>query len=131
MARILMVDDEEMDRTLGRAVLEEAGHELLYAPNGNTALRIYQGQSVDLVITDLAMPSLNGLRLIEEIMAHDPAARIIAVTGVSPEQLDRAGALGAAKTMRKPYAPRQLLDAVTEVLERGAPRPPGDLWGGR
>lgn len=43
-----------------------------------------KGQKVDLVVTDLAMPALNGLRLIEEIVSHDRSALIIAVTGVSP-----------------------------------------------
>jgi len=126
-----MVDDEEMDRTLGKAVLEDAGHELRYAPNGETALRIYKDQQIDLVVTDLAMPNLNGLRLIEEIKALDHGALIIAITGVSPEHLERAEKLGAAKTMRKPYAPKELLAAVNEVLERRVQRPPGDLWGGR
>ena len=128
MARILMVDDEEMDRTLGKAILEDAGHDLLYAQNGSTALRIFKSQEVHLVITDLAMPELNGLMLIQQIRAHDPAALIIAVTGVSPEQLARAEKLGAATTMRKPYAPRALLDAVNELLERRVQRPPDDLW---
>jgi CheY-like chemotaxis protein len=128
MARILMVDDDESDRTLGRTILADAGHELLFAPSGEAALRIFEGQEVDLVITDLAMPSLNGLRLIEEIMAHDGQALIIAVTGVSPEQLERAERAGASLTMRKPYAPAALLQAVTELLDMRRIRPPDDLW---
>ncbi len=123
MAHILVVDDEEQDRTLSKSILEDAGHELLYAPNGAVALRIYESQPVDLVITDLAMPNLNGIRLIEQIRERDGEALIIAVSGVSPEQLERAEELGAAVTMVKPYTPEALLQAVSDLLEaRGEPR---------
>jgi CheY-like chemotaxis protein len=128
MARILLVDDEEMDRTLGRAALEDAGHELFYAPNGEVALRSYQSHDIDLVITDLAMPNLNGLRLIAQIRELNNRALIIAVTGVSPEQLERAVELGAAATLRKPYTPQVLLRTVVEVLDSEWQAPPDDLW---
>jgi CheY-like chemotaxis protein len=128
MARILLVDDEEMDRTLARSVLEDAGHELYYASDGASALRAYRSRDIEIVVTDLAMPNLNGLRLIEELRELDHRALIIAVTGVSPEQLERARELGAARTMRKPYAPEQLRAAVEELLEGTVQRPPDDLW---
>jgi CheY-like chemotaxis protein len=129
MARILVVDDEELDRTLGKSILEQAGHELLYAPNGEVALRIFESQSIDVVITDLAMPNLNGLRLIQEIRAHDPDALIVAVSGVAADQLDRAADLGAALTLAKPYSSRALLDAVTGLLDGRLTRPRDDPWG--
>jgi CheY-like chemotaxis protein len=128
MARILLVDDEEMDRTFGRAILEDAGHELFYASNGEVALRTYRNQGIDLVVTDLAMPGLNGLRLIQQLRELDGQALVIAVTGVSPEQLERAEALGAAVTLRKPYAPETLLKAVQQLLDSTIQRPPDDLW---
>jgi len=128
MARILVVDDEEADRAHGRAVLENAGHEVLFAPSGEAALRIYAKQAVDLVITDLAMPNLNGLRLIEQIRERDGRALIIAVSGVSPEQFDRAQALGAVATMAKPFSPEELLRVVSDALARTYSPPPDDLW---
>ena len=128
MARILVVDDEEADRAHGRAVLENAGHEVLFAPSGEAALRIYAKQAVDLVITDLAMPNLNGLRLIEQIRERDGRALIMAVSGVSPEQFDRAQALGAVATMAKPFSPEELLRVVSDALARTYSPPPDDLW---
>ena len=116
MAHILIVDDEEMDRVLGRAALEDAGHELLFARDGEAALRAFENSDIDLVITDLAMPNMNGMLLIEQILAHKADALIIAVSGVNPEQLERAKVLGATRTMEKPYAPAELLQVVTEVL---------------
>ncbi len=128
VVRILVVDDNEMDRMIPRAVLENAGHEVLFAPNGEVALRIFETSDIDLVITDLAMPHLNGLRLIQALVELDPEAQIIAVSGVSPEQLDTAERFGAVRTMFKPLRPSALLQLVTEVLERTYVRPPSDLW---
>jgi len=128
VARILVVDDEESDRTRGRAILEGAGHEVLFAPDGEAALRIYRKQAIDLVITDLAMPNLNGLRLIEQLREQDGRALIIAVSGVSPEQFDRARALGAVATMAKPFSPAELLQAVGDALDTSYTPPPDDLW---
>lgn len=129
MAHILIVDDEEMDRLLGRAILEDSGHQLLFAPDGELALQAYRKNDIDLVITDLAMPNMNGLLLIEQIMAEDSRAQIIAVSGVSPEQLHRAETLGASRTLQKPYEPGELLQAVTETLEESTfVPPPDDLW---
>ena len=68
MAKILIVDDEEMDRVMERSMLDGLGHTLLFASDGEVALSLYQKEEPDLVITDLAMPELNGLRLIQEIM---------------------------------------------------------------
>ncbi len=128
MAHILIVDDEEMDRLLGRAVLEDSGHQLLFAPDGELALQAYRKNDIDLVITDLAMPNMNGLLLIEQIMAEDSRALIIAVSGVSAGQLRRAETLGATRTLEKPYEPAELLQAVTETLESTFVPPPDDLW---
>ncbi len=129
MARILVVDDEEFDRTLSKSILEDAGHELLYAPNGTVALKLFKDQAVDIVITDLAMPNLNGLRLIQEIRAIDPEALIIAISGVSADQLDLATDFGAAVTLTKPYAGQAMLDAVTRLLVGRAAAPPrADFW---
>ena len=127
MAHILIVDDEEGDRLFGRAALERAGHELLFASSGDVALRAFQRNDIDLVITDLVMPNTNGILLIEQILAEDDGALIIAVSGVSPEQLERAEALGARRTLRKPYSAAELVRIVTETLDGHRP-PPHDHW---
>ncbi len=128
MAHILIVDDEEMDRLLGRVALEDAGHQLLFAPDGETALRAYQNNDIDLVITDLAMPIMDGMQLIEQILAEDKGALIIAVSGVGTEQLELAESLGANRTLQKPYGASELLEAVTQTLESTKAPPPEDLW---
>ena len=128
MARILIVDDEELDRVLERSILEDAGHELLFASDGQAALQLYREEEVDLVITDLAMPRINGLRLIRMLLEEDPDARVIAVSGVSPEQLPTAEDLGARGTLFKPLDRDVLLDSVEAVL-RGSEVSWEDMWG--
>lgn len=128
MGRILIVDDEEMDRVMEFSVLEDAGHEILFAADGQTALALWKEKSIDLVITDLVMPELNGLRLIKAIKELDPSARIIAISGLAPEQLDLAEDYGALRTLTKPFPREAMLKAVAEVLAQ-APRRGGDPWG--
>jgi CheY-like chemotaxis protein len=127
MARILIVDDEESDRLFERSVLSDAGHALYFAADGDVALKVYREHAVDLVITDLHMPHLNGLRLIREIREMHPDATVIAVSGVSADQLDLAADLGAVRTLFKPVTPTLLLKAVDEAL---AEADQADPWGG-
>ncbi len=127
MARILVVDDDEMERLFERTILENLGHELYFAQDGEVALTIYREHAIDLVITDLHMPRLNGLRLIRELKEVDERVTIIAVSGVSADQLDLAQELGAVRTLFKPIEPEVLQQTVTEVLEDEARS--GDPWG--
>ncbi len=119
MARILIVDDEESDRLFERAILEDAGHALFFASDGESALKAYKNHRVEIVITDLHMPRLNGLQLIRELKEIDPLAVIIAVSGVAAGQLGRALELGATKTIKKPVMPSELLAALREILNPG------------
>ena len=127
MARILIVDDDEMDRLMERSILDGLGHTLLFASDGDVALSVYQKEDVDLVITDLAMPELNGLRLIQEILEFDPRARIIAVSGHNADQLDLAQSMGAVSTLFKPLEYAELLAAVETAL-KGLAAGEGDPW---
>lgn len=126
MGKILIVDDEESDRLFQRSVLSDAGHTLYFAPDGDVALKVYGEHDIDVVITDLHMPHVNGLRLIRELREAHPDALVIAISGVSADQLDLAADLGAVRTLFKPVKPQTLLEAVNEVLReaRGA-----DPWG--
>ena len=128
MANILIVDDEEMDRLIERTILEGAGHSLYFALDGEAAVKVYRSNPIDLVITDLKMPRLNGLRLIRELRELDPDAAILAVSGASADQLDMAEELGAMHTLVKPLQPNALMKAVTEALDRQR-RPDSDAWG--
>jgi len=129
MARILVVDDEEMDRMLVRAILEAAGHELFYAGEGDSALQLLRDNPVDLVLTDLAMPDFNGLRFIKELREEGFRVPVIAVSGRAVDQLDLAESYGADLTMIKPIDEKHLLLAVNKMLEVSRTRNQDDPWG--
>jgi CheY-like chemotaxis protein len=69
------------------------------------------------------MPNVNGLRLIKELIAHDPKAKIIAISGASAQQLPLAEDYGAVAVLRKPVQRDSLLRAVTAALGRQASDP--------
>lgn len=117
MATILFVDDDEMERYFAREILEPRGHRVLYAGDGETALRVFDHDDVDVVVTDLAMPRLNGLRLIQQLREKDPHVKVIAASGINADQLDLAQDYGALAILQKPWDPRQFLDTLSSILE--------------
>lgn len=116
MATILFVDDDEMERTFAREILEPRGHRVLYAGDGETALKVFSTESIDVVVTDLAMPRLNGLRLIKRLRAEDPEVHVIAASGINADQLDLAEDMGAIAVLQKPWDPRKFLDTLARIL---------------
>jgi two-component system nitrogen regulation response regulator NtrX len=117
VAKILIVDWEEEERVYLWSVLEEAGHDLLFAADGEAALEVWRDKALDLVITELYLPELNGLRLIKELVARNPGALILAISEISADQLDLAEDYGACKILSKPVSPDDLLSAVKGALE--------------
>jgi CheY-like chemotaxis protein len=117
VAKILIVDWEEEERVFFWSVLEDAGHELLFAADGRAALEVWSRREVDLVLTELYLPELNGLRLIRELIARDPYGLIVAISEVSADQLDLAEDYGACHILYKPVDPATLLAGVTKALE--------------
>ena len=122
MARILIVDDEEMDRVLLAEVLNAAGHEPFFASDGRSALKVWRGSSFDLVVTDMVMPELDGLGLLEALQAEDPGVRVIAISGTTAKGLNKAGLLGAHAILTKPVDPSELLEEIERAVKGGLPR---------
>ena len=116
VARILIVDDEEADRLLIQAILEHAGHETVFAADGEEALRQLALKSIDIVVTDLQMPEVHGFELITVLRDFEKPPGVIAVSGTGPFQLHMAEALGAKYTLTKPLDPQLLVDAVNRTL---------------
>ncbi len=116
MARILIVDDEEMDRVILSEILHQAGHEPLFASSGEAALRIWKRNPVDLVVTDIVMPELNGLELLKRMKEEDPWVRVIAISGVTAKKLNEAARAGALAILTKPVDPEELLQEIENGL---------------
>ena len=125
VARILVMDDDELLRGALRVALEAAGYEVVEAGDGNAGLRLQREQAADVVLVDIFMPERDGLEVIKALQAETPRPKIIAVSGGGKtgqiEVLRAAAAFGASRTLLKPFQPRELLTAIREVLGEGAP----------
>lgn len=119
MARLLVVDDDEADRVVLRTILERARHEVWVAKDGAEALSQFQGNQIEVVITDLQMANVHGLELITILRELTPRPGIIAISGTGESQLDMARMVGASHTLQKPIRPDLLLNAIDD-LSRGA-----------
>ena len=122
MARVLVIDDNASLRALLRLRLEEAGHEVVEAADGDEGLRLYREAGADLVLCDLFLPGKNGVETIREL-CQGGGPRVIAMTGdpelFSGPLLRMAERLGAATCLRKPFGDEQLLAAVRAALGEG------------
>lgn len=112
MVQILIVDDDEISRVILGRILQDAGYDVAYAGDGVAALARLQRQQFDVIITDLAMPGMNGLRLIRHLAEEHHGTPVIAISGQNAEQLLLAEDYGAAATLFKPVDPQRLLAAV-------------------
>ena len=125
MARILVMDDDDVFRGAIRTVLQSAGYEVLEAADGAAGLRVYREQGADLVLVDIFMPERDGLEVVQDLRAAIPRPKIVAMSGGGRhKQLDAlsaAAAFGAERTLRKPFAPHELLAEVRTLLEEGGP----------
>jgi two-component system chemotaxis sensor kinase CheA len=118
--RLLVVDDSLTTRTLERSILETAGYDVAVAVDGSDALRIMRSQPVDLVVSDVQMPNLDGFGLTTEIR-RDPQLRnvpVVLVTSLdAPEHRERGAAAGAdAYIVKSAFDQGQLLETVARLL---------------
>jgi CheY-like chemotaxis protein len=122
MARILVIDDEELIRETIRMKLEQSGHEVIEAGNGVEGLLALEQHAVDLVVTDIIMPEQEGIETIRRIRDRDPNVGIIAISGGGRTRnfgfLEFAKKLGANCALSKPFTGTQLLALVEDTLER-------------
>lgn len=115
---ILLVDDEEMIRDLGKTILETAGYRVLTATDGEDAIALFEREhaNVELVILDVTMPRMSGRDACKQLLRISPNTRIIFSTGYSADSLTELdGALGL---LSKPYRPQEMVAAVHEALSR-------------
>ena len=120
MARILVIEDDFEVRTVIRRMIENEGHEVIEAPDGEVGTRIYREQSADLIITDILMPEKEGIETIIELRREFPEVKIIAISGGgkvgSSDYLTLAKKLGATTTLPKPFSGKDLIATVQKHL---------------
>ena len=121
MIRVLIVDDQPDVRLAFRYMLEHYGCRITEAGNGKEALNCLSRERVDVVLTDLYMPGMDGLALLREILERPgPRPRVIAISG-SPNlgkeaSLSAARALGADIVLPKPLSRDQLITAIRSLM---------------
>jgi len=123
--RILVMDDEEMVRTVCAEILRHLGYEVVAVEDGEPAveryLRALKSDPFDVVILDLTVPGgMGGARVLEEIIKHDPDARVIASSGYCDDPvIAKPSEYGFIAALTKPYTATELGRIVGDVLERG------------
>jgi len=119
MKRVLVIDDNPDIRLTAQALLEAEGFQVSVARDGAEALALQRASPFDVVVTDIYMPGMEGVETIHELRKHFPATRILAMSGGGKagkvDYMQVARQLGAAKTLRKPFVPRELVEAVREL----------------
>jgi len=128
LGKILLVEDDDGARQAIAQWLEHAGYRVTAVPDGRAALDVIDG-SVHLVISDLWMPRMDGLALLEEIRQRQPAVEFVMITGnATVPSAVQAMKLGAFDYLLKTFAPPDLLEVVQRALEhRRAKREMNDL----
>ena len=120
---VLLIEDEPAVRRLARTVLSGYGYTVLEAASGPLAIDLIRTRDkpVDLVITDMVMPGLNGLETTERIREMMPSVRLLYISGYPDNVLDRHGPLPPGTVfLEKPFTPEELATKVREVLNSRA-----------
>jgi putative nucleotidyltransferase with HDIG domain len=115
----LVVDDEPGIRAALAAILHQGGHKVVQAENGRRAQEILQSESYDLVITDLQMPEVDGLTLIEWIKAHKPTPIFLVTAFAHIIETQQAYELGVEEFFSKPFSFKDITVAINKL--RGDP----------
>jgi len=120
MARILVIDDQEAIRRVVRRALEQDGHEVFDASDGEIGMEILESQSFEVVITDIFMPGQDGIVTLRQIRERFPEVKVIVISGGDSSGImdlrQDAELLGAVKSLQKPFNAREIMDVVRSVL---------------
>jgi len=120
MARVIVIDDDVSVRYSLRAILEEVGHIVFEAKNGNDGLVLMEETAVDVAIVDMIMPVKEGVETTIQIRSQFPSVKTIAMSGGGRNQnfdfLQIASEYGACGTLQKPFSKEQLLTSIESCM---------------
>ena len=119
MARILIVDDVTSIREIVLSMLQKKGHRVFEAKTGEEALAIAKSKRVHLVLTDVNMPTMDGIELIGKLRELEHYAKtpiVVLAKGAKDENIERARAAGAVDWIAKPFTEESLVNKVNQLL---------------
>ena len=114
---ILVVEDNEPFREVLAELLELDGHTVWVCDSGDSALKCLTENPMDLVLTDLQMPQIDGFELIRILQRSRPELGVIAISGLSEQLLQVATSIGAKAVLAKPFTADELFLAVRTVSD--------------
>jgi two-component system, cell cycle sensor histidine kinase and response regulator CckA len=121
---VLVVEDEPAIRRLVARILGRRGYEVLAAPDGETGLRRFsEREDIDLVLTDIVMPGLDGVGMAQELRARRPGLPVLFMSGYPGDNRPGLDEDDLAWLIDKPFTPDQLLERVEQVLRGPAQAP--------
>jgi DNA-binding response OmpR family regulator len=122
MVRILVIDDNAPTRDILRQALEQAGYEVVEAPDGRVGIARQRAMPAEVIITDILMPEQEGFETIRELRRDFPTTGIIAMSGGGQIGCDTlltiAARLGAQRVLQKPFGLHDMLNAVHQLLQQ-------------
>jgi DNA-binding response OmpR family regulator len=118
--RILVIEDDEFQLSLLSASLSDEGYEVFLTSDGPKGIEIYKQKTPDLVLLDLALPSMSGLEVMRKLKELDAAANILVVSGFpSRESIEVAARYGVDEFITKPYLMPELIQRIGAAIRKG------------
>lgn len=119
---VLVVDDEVAVRRFAMRVLEREGYGILEARDGVEALEVIRGGlvSIEVVVSDIVMPRLNGVELIQALATTNPSLPVILMSGYTTAALSELSIATPCAVLAKPFAPERLVEEVERCIKRPA-----------
>ena len=117
---ILVVDDDAMNLKVARFILEQADYSVVEASSGMECLMRLRGSQVDLILLDVEMPVMNGIKTLEHIredVTYSDIPVMFLTSDASKDTVINAGKLDAIGYVKKPYVPQELLQRIEKIFE--------------
>lgn len=120
MAKILLVDDYEQLSKILKTLLIHEHHDVVVAENGQQAMDYFSAGFYDIVITDIWMPHMDGIELVQKLKNLRPQTKVLAISGAkggdASVKLREAREAGADATLPKPFGRVELMEQVNQLL---------------